>query len=573
SMSGITGFAFQWTRCGSAGTGCVAISGATSGTYTVTSTDIGSRIRVVVVASTPDGSAPGTSAATDVVASAAPRNVTPPSVTGTPILGTTLTAQTGTWTGSNIVYTYQWLRCDLAGGNCAAIGAESSQNVYTPVSADVGKTLKVRVKGTNADGSATADSIASPPVTSNIPANSELPQIAESTSTAGATVTSFTATTGTWTGAGTITYKYQWRRCDSGGANCKDVAGATSSFYTSSSADVGGKLRVAVTATNLYGSATAVSEPTALLAGAAPANTVRPSISGTERAGSSLFVGTGTWTGTLPLTYTYQWLRCTSSGTGCASIAGATSPSYIATGADVGSTIAASVTARNVAGSATVTSAPTDVIEAGTTTAAATRPTSTQAPSIKGTLAKGKTLSAVVGAWAGTTPMTYSYQWQRCAKTGTACTPIAHASSATYLLVAADVGKRIRLAVTAGNAAGSTVATSGITALVRATAPAAVRIVNGTRKADRLVGTAAAERIDGKAGDDRIDGRGGKDVLVGGTGNDTILAADGIAETVDCGKGKDRAVVDRTDRVRGCEQVTRKGAKKPKATKQQATRR
>src|SRR6185436_11198419 len=100
---------------------------------------------------------------------------------------------------------------------------ESTHNGYTPVTDDVGKTLKARVKGTNSDGSETADSQASPPVSSSLPTNTILPAIAESTSST-TSVTSFTATTGTWTGAGTLTYKYQWRRCDSSGGNCKDIA-------------------------------------------------------------------------------------------------------------------------------------------------------------------------------------------------------------------------------------------------------------------------------------------------------------------------------------------------------------
>jgi hypothetical protein len=39
--------------------------------------------------------------------------------------------------------------------------------------------------------------------------------------------------------------------------------------------------------------------------------------------------------------------------------------------------------------------------------------------------------------------------------------------------------------------------------------------------------------------------------------NDVINAANGIRETVNCGAGADRATVDRTARVTGCERVTR----------------
>lgn len=53
--------------------------------------------------------------------------------------------------------------------------------------------------------------------------------------------------------------------------------------------------------------------------------------------------------------------------------------------------------------------------------------------------------------------------------------------------------------------------------------------------------------------------RKGRDVFKGGPGNDRIRAVDGIPERIDCGTGgEDRATVDRRDRVRSCEHVTRR---------------
>ncbi|HSL64406.1 MAG TPA: hypothetical protein VK874_07075 [Gaiellaceae bacterium] len=552
SLGGVTGYAFQWRRCSSAGTGCVPISGATGDTYTVDALDVGARLRVTVTASTADGSTPGTSAPTDVVAASAPANVVPPAVGGDPILGETLEASTGTWFGANLVFTYRWKRCDAAGANCAHVGPASTSSLYAPASADVGKTLRVEVTATNAQGNATAESLPSPLVSSNVPANTALPTVTESSTAAGAT--SFTANRGTWTGAPTIAYAYQWRRCDAGGANCRDIAGAVSTTYSPASADVGSRLRVAVTASNDFGTTIALSEPSAVVAGQAPVNSVRPSVGGTERVGSVLSATNGTWTGTLPLTYTYQWQRCNATGAACASIAGATAQSYVAATADAGATLVVLVTARNAAGTATVASAPTDVVAAAAVgTPAATRPTSTRPPSFTGRAVRGLTLRASPGTWTGTTPMTISYQWQRCPRTGTACAAIRLATRSTYTLVAADVGRRIRLLVTAGNAAGSTRAASTSSAVVAARAT-----LRGTARNDRLVGTALAETISGLAGNDRIDGKGGRDVLLGGAGNDTILAVDGAVDTVDCGPGRDRATVDRADRVRRCEVVVRR---------------
>ncbi len=59
-----------------------------------------------------------------------------------------------------------------------------------------------------------------------------------------------TATNGTWTySLDYLTYTYQWERCDSGGASCVDIGGATSQTYAVQNADVGSTIRVEVTAT------------------------------------------------------------------------------------------------------------------------------------------------------------------------------------------------------------------------------------------------------------------------------------------------------------------------------------
>lgn len=92
-------------------------------------------------------------------AAAAPLNSSPPTISGIAQQGETLTASPGTWTGTEpIGYTYRWLRCDDTGGSCSAIiGADTRTRVVT--SADVGDTLRVQVRASNADGSGTATSV------------------------------------------------------------------------------------------------------------------------------------------------------------------------------------------------------------------------------------------------------------------------------------------------------------------------------------------------------------------------------------------------------------------------------
>jgi hypothetical protein len=69
-------FAFQWVRCPASGgnpTGsdCAAIGGATTTSYVLAAADVGSRLRVRVTATNPDGSATAASGATDTVREAA----------------------------------------------------------------------------------------------------------------------------------------------------------------------------------------------------------------------------------------------------------------------------------------------------------------------------------------------------------------------------------------------------------------------------------------------------------------------------------------------------------------------
>jgi subtilisin-like proprotein convertase family protein len=107
----------------------------------------------------------------------------------------------------------------------------------------------------------------------------------------------------------------------------------------------------------------------------------------------------------------------------------------------------------------------------------------------------------------------------------------------------------------------------------------------GTAGNDNLVGSPLGDRLVGLGGDDTLSGRTGRDCLsggpgaddlfggragdringgpgrntyAGGAGGDVILAANGRSENVKCGSGRDRAVVDRSDTVTGCERVRRR---------------
>ena len=95
----------------------------------------------------------------------------------------------------------------------------------------------------------------------------------------------------------------------------------------------------------------------------APANTAPPVLTGTAQQGQTLGSDNGTWTGS-PTAYSYAWQDCSSSGTNCTTISGATSSSYTLRSSDVGFTIRSQVRATNTYGSAAASSRQSIVVSA-----------------------------------------------------------------------------------------------------------------------------------------------------------------------------------------------------------------
>lgn len=179
---------------------------------------------------------------------------------------------------------------------------------------------------------------------------------------------------------------------------------------------------------------------------AAPSNNTPPSVSGTAKAGQTLTVSNGTWSGS-PTDYSYQWQRCSSS-TSCTSISGATDKTYVARSADVGHTLRAVVTATNADGLSTVNSNQT-----ATVTAATGVPVNTAQPSISGNAVVGGTLTAENGSWSNA-PTSYSYRWLQCDRFGGSCIPTGFIGR-NYSPRLDDVGGTMRVEVTARNGNGS----------------------------------------------------------------------------------------------------------------------
>jgi hypothetical protein len=203
---------------------------------------------------------------------------------------------------------------------------------------------------------------------------------------------------------------------------------------------------------------------------AAPVNTQEPSITGTARVGNVLQGARGTWTGAP--TFAYRWVRCDASGgapngSDCAPIADATGTNYEVRSADRGFRLRFRVTATNADGSTTAASNPT----ARVTGSANGRPVNTERPSISGTPTPGNRLQANRGSWDGDEPMTFGFRWLRCDAQGNGCNDIGGATNNEYVVQDADVGRTLRVRVTARNDAGTTSATSAQTVVVQQQPP------------------------------------------------------------------------------------------------------
>lgn len=334
-------------------------------------------------------------------------------------------------------------------------------------------------------GSALAAAVrtaASPPV------NNALPTIA-GTAQDGQTLT---ASNGLWGGVTPMSYAYQWQRCNSAGSSCGSISKATNQNYVASHGDVGHTIRVEVTATNADGTSQALSAATAVIApaGTAPANTKQPSPpSGTPQDGQTLTADNGNWSGSQPITFTYQWQSCTAVNPVCTDITGATGSTYLIGTSQVGSLLRVTVTASNSTGKTSAFSNLTTAV-----IAKASAPVNTALPAISGAPSVGQRLQASTGTWTGVAANGFSYQWSRCNANGSGCASVSGATGQSYGVGQADLGLALRVNVTATNATGSTTATS---AAVEIAAPVVVTtrfsaVLRASQEVRRPKGTTSA---------------------------------------------------------------------------------
>jgi PKD repeat protein len=459
--TGPLGYTYRWQRCDGSGGGCSDIPGATGANYRLVVADEAQTVLVRVTATDRHGSTTADSAVSPVIGPGPPVKLTDPGISGLARDGVTLSATDGAFGGSPATkVTRQWQRCDSAGANCSDL-ATGVNYALTP--GDVGQRIRVVVTEDNALGSDTGTSPTTSVVLPAPPANTRAPGVT-GTATDGQTLT---ADNGGFTGTPTLSYAYRWQRCDGAGAACVDIsANAGAPTYSLTSADVGRRLRVRVTATNVAGSASALSAPTGVVAAVPPMSTAPPGAAGSPREGALLLSTPGTFSGSTPQ-LSYRWRRCDAVGAACTDVQGGTADSYRPAAADVGHRLVVVVTATNAAGSASGTSAPTALVQAGP-------PVAVSPPAITGTAQAGSHLAILAGSFAGTAPMSHAVRWRRCDPHGGACADVAGATSLAYVPGATDIGHTLRVVVAARNGLGSATASSAPTKTVAAD-PVAIR--------------------------------------------------------------------------------------------------
>ncbi|MFT3887962.1 MAG: CAP domain-containing protein [Arachnia sp.] len=125
---------YQWYRNGA------KITGATASTYTLTASDRGKRIKVVVRGTKSGYSAASVSSAETAKVGYGTLTSAKPTISGTRKVGKKLTAKAGTWGPKPVKLTYQWYR-----NGTKITGATAS--TYTLKKADANRQITVKVKG------------------------------------------------------------------------------------------------------------------------------------------------------------------------------------------------------------------------------------------------------------------------------------------------------------------------------------------------------------------------------------------------------------------------------------------
>ncbi|QSR33059.1 hypothetical protein CFI00_21645 [Nocardioides sp. S5] len=398
----------QWMRNGT------AISSATSATYTVAPGDLNASITLRATGALP-GREPTTASSNAITAreGAAPTATTPPRIQGIPKVGAVVTGTPPAWEQQGVQQSIQWLR------NGQPISGQTNSS-YTVRPEDLGASLTVRYTGVLPGR--TAAVLASAPVTGLL---GDAPRATSSPTVSGTRKvgTTLTGSPPTWNLTG-VQQSIQWLR------DGQPVTGQTTSSYTVRPEDLDSSLAVRYTGT-LAGRASGTATSTAVVAqiGDAPTASVLPSVSGPRKVDTVLVAVPPTWN--LPgVEQTIQWMR------NGQPVAGGTGTTYAVRVDDVNASLTVRFTGT-LPGRTTGTATSPPV-----TGVIGDAPTSPSLAAPSGTGRVGTALQAVEATWTPST-VTQTRQWLVEGQ------PVAGETGPTYVVRAADAGRRISVRVTA----------------------------------------------------------------------------------------------------------------------------
>jgi hypothetical protein len=394
-------YSYQWQKCSTTDVAtCTNISNATSTGFVVTSAEVGFYLRggVSIAANSSNLSASTFSGLTSQISSE-PITLTLPTISGLVAVDEVLTANRGAFAAFPVpTYTQQWQACTSTDITTCTPIVGATELTYTVKESDVGKYFRIMVTASNNLGvKGSPSALTTVAIKTALPANTVAPVIV------GTPIDrqSFTLTTGSWSGVPTPTTAAQWQVCtDAAGANCSDIAGATSPTLKMTFADLGKYFRAKITATNRIG---AVSANSNLLGPITQATKLErpPTTFGFLQVGQEWIATQGIWSGAISPEYAFAWQRCADEkGASCTDIEGATKKSYTIQSADKGSYIRVKNWIIEQATPVYSEILPVKIVDKPELPKVASTPAATPKPVVKQitiTCVKGKTTRKVTG--------------------------------------------------------------------------------------------------------------------------------------------------------------------------------
>jgi hypothetical protein len=220
-------------------------------------------------------------------------------------------------------------------GSNTADGVVESDNIFTPLS-NTAEVADSQAGGPISETSGVTTTPASLGLSPTLTA-----AIIPTTATEGTALTD----TGAVGDSHTSSINYQWQ--ENFGSGYVNIAGATSTGYTPTEADVGATLRLVATSTDSSGLGTeSISNVTGAVADHLTF-TATPSFTSTTTQVGHILMPTAATTDNADATITYKWETNSGSGSVFTPIAGATGLSYRPTAADAGATLELVVTATD----------------------------------------------------------------------------------------------------------------------------------------------------------------------------------------------------------------------------------